>query len=78
MRSKKPALVIAFANVTDALAVEKYCQEHALPGRIIPIPREITAGCGLAWKADPEDRDTLIPALDGAGKVYSGLYTVLL
>jgi len=78
MRAKKPALVIAFENVTDALAVEKHCQTNGLPGRIIPIPREITAGCGLAWKAEPEDRERLTAALDGAGLRYSGAYTVSL
>jgi hypothetical protein len=78
MREKRPALVIAFENVTDALAVEKHCQANGLPGRIIPIPREITAGCGLAWKAEPGDRDALLPALDGAGLAYSGSYIVLL
>ena len=49
MRSKKPALVLAFASTAQALATEKYCQEHQLPGRLIPVPKEITAGCGLAW-----------------------------
>ena len=58
MRNKSPALVISFTNVTEALAVEKFCQEQGLPGRIIPVPREITAGCGLAWKAAPEQRKT--------------------
>ena len=78
MRAKKPALVIAFQNVTDALAVEKFCQAESLPGRIIPIPREITAGCGLAWKAEPEEKDKLLQALDGAGLCYSGSYIVSL
>jgi hypothetical protein len=76
MRSKKPALVFAFQNVTDALAVEKFCQAESLPGRIIPIPREITAGCGLAWKAEPEDRNRLVSALDSAGLCYSGAHIV--
>ncbi len=76
MREKKPVLVIAFENVTDALAVEKHCQTNGLPGRIIPIPREITAGCGLAWKAEPEEREQLIPALDEAGLRYSGVHIV--
>ena len=51
MRVKAPALVISFANVTEALAVENACKAAGLPGRIIPVPREITAGCGLAWSA---------------------------
>ncbi len=73
MRVKTPALVISFANVTEALAVERYCQANGLPGRIIPIPREITAGCGLAWKAAPEDRDVLSAALEREQLKYSGI-----
>ena len=74
MRVKAPALVISFANVTEALAVENACKAAGLPGRIIPVPREITAGCGLAWKAAPEDRETLVAALDAAGLTYQGVH----
>ena len=74
MRVKAPALVISFANVTEALAVENACKAAGLPGRIIPVPREITAGCGLGWKAAPEDRETLVDALDKAGLTYAGVH----
>ncbi len=74
MRVKAPALVISFANVTEALAVENACKAAGLPGRIIPVPREITAGCGLAWKAAPEDREVLLSALDEANLRYEGSY----
>ena len=76
MRVKAPALVISFANVTEALAVENACKAAGLPGRIIPVPREITAGCGFAWKAAPEDRETLVAALDKAGLTYAGVHIV--
>ncbi|MBR3585635.1 MAG: DUF3343 domain-containing protein [Oscillospiraceae bacterium] len=76
MRNKSPALVISFTNVTEALAVEKFCQEQGLPGRIIPVPREITAGCGLAWKAAPEQRESLLEAFSRNGLLYSGDYIV--
>ena len=76
MRVKAPALVISFANVTEALAVENACKAAGLPGRIIPVPREITAGCGLAWKAAPEDREMLVAALDKAGLTYAGVHIV--
>ncbi|MDO4556829.1 MAG: DUF3343 domain-containing protein, partial [Lachnospiraceae bacterium] len=26
--------------------MEKKCAEYSIPGRLIPVPREITAGCG--------------------------------
>ena len=76
MRVKAPALVISFANVTEALAVENACKAAGLPGRIIPVPREITAGCGLAWKAAPEDREVLVAALNKAGLTYQGVHIV--
>lgn len=49
------------------MAWEKYCETCGLPGRLIPVPREITAGCGLAWKAPPEAEDTLWAALAESG-----------
>ena len=33
-------------------------------GRLIPLPREISAGCGLAWRMLPEDWQSLQAALD--------------
>ena len=67
MLKKKPTLIITFATTTQAMAMEKFCGENGLPGRLIPVPREITAGCGLSWKAQPEDRERLITALTAAG-----------
>ena len=63
MLKKKPTLIITFATTTQAMAMEKFCAERKLPGRLIPVPREITAGCGLSWKALPEEKDLLIAAL---------------
>ena len=33
----------------------KQCLAEKVPGRLIPLPREISAGCGLAWKMPEED-----------------------
>ena len=67
MLKKKPTLILTFATTTQAMAVEKFCAQQNLPGRLIPVPREITAGCGLSWKAQPEEKDSLIAALTEAG-----------
>ena len=74
MRQKKPTLIITFASTTQAMAVEKYCMENGLPGRIIPVPREITAGCGLSWKAAPEDQQTLTAALQSSGLGWEAMH----
>ena len=32
-----------------AIELERSCKAEKIPGRIIPVPRELSAGCGLAW-----------------------------
>lgn len=71
LREKRPTLVITFDATTQALAAEQFLQQAGMPGRLIPVPREITAGCGLAWKAEPAAQETLIAALNGAGILWT-------
>lgn len=66
MLKKKPTLIITFDTTTQAMAMEKLCARKGLPGRLIPVPREITAGCGLSWKAQPEELETLRNAMTAA------------
>lgn len=73
-REKKLALILSFEQTIEAMAVEKYCMSNNIPGRIIPVPREITAGCGLAWKTLPEEEEHLIKALEEANLSWSGKY----
>jgi len=54
-RQKKPKLVIAFHTTTAALAFEDACKL----GRLIPLPSEIRAGCGLAYCVDAEYEDEI-------------------
>jgi len=52
-------LVITFYTTTDAMAMETACKAQQANGRLIPVPRSISAGCGLAWCAAPESREAL-------------------
>ena len=74
MLKKRPTLILTFATTTQAMAAEKFCAQQNLPGRLIPVPREITAGCGLSWKAQPDDKDRLIAALTEAGLQWEQCY----
>lgn len=56
-RTKEKKLVITFATTTASMAMEAACDPKW--GRLIPVPREIHAGCGLAWCANPELEMTL-------------------
>ena len=55
MRTKKTYIVLSFLTTVEAMAWEKHCATAQIPGRLIPLPREISAGCGLAWRMTPED-----------------------
>ena len=59
MRLKQPRLIVTFHTTTAAMGMEAACAKAGLPGRLIPVPREITAGCGMAWSAPPETRADL-------------------
>ncbi|HJB86991.1 DUF3343 domain-containing protein [Mordavella massiliensis] len=67
MRKKELKLVITFHTTADAMAMEKVCKEQNVPGRIIPVPRAISAGCGLAWCAQLEEREEIAAAMKAAG-----------
>lgn len=44
-------VVITFATTSDAMAMEFFCKKNNFPGKLIPIPNELSAGCGLAWRS---------------------------
>lgn len=43
---------MTFHTTQEAMAMESYCLEHAIKGRLIPVPREISAGCGISWRME--------------------------
>lgn len=55
MRAKQSYVVITFHSTTDAMAMKRRCGELGIPGRLIPVPREISASCGLAWRMPDGD-----------------------
>ena len=57
MREKKQWLIVTFYTTSAAMAAEKACEQAGLPGRIIPVPREIPSDCGLGWRTEPESRE---------------------
>lgn len=49
-------MVVTFRTTAAALRMEDCAKRAQLAGRLIPTPREISAGCGLAWSA-PADQE---------------------
>lgn len=52
MLQKKKWLLVTFYTTAGVMAMERACGESGLPGRIVPVPRSITADCGLAWRCE--------------------------
>lgn len=67
MKKKELKLVVTFHTTADAMAMEKACKEREVPGRIIPVPRAISAGCGLSWCAELSDRETIVSMMKSVG-----------
>lgn len=74
MIKKKEKVVITFHTTTDAMAMEQVCKEKNVEGRLIPVPRIITAGCGLAWCTEPEKESKIIEFMQKNTITWQGIY----
>lgn len=67
MREKRNYRIITFHTTSAAMAMEKYCNENAIKGRLIPVPRQLSAGCGLAWRMEPADYEVFCKEIEKSG-----------
>ncbi len=77
MIRKTVKLVITFYTTTEAMAMEQACKKEGAEGRLIPVPRIISAGCGLAWCANVESEGALRALMDKQGIVCQEIHTCL-
>ena len=77
MRVKKDFIVLSFESTEDAMEMEGYGKREPLfPGRLIPLPAEISAGCGFAWKCPLEQEEALFFHVKDKGLNYGGSYII--
>ena len=76
MIRKQQRVVFTFHTTTDAMAAESLCKD--LGGRMIPVPGEITADCGLAWCAEPGMEEILSDVLNAAEIPVQGVYRLMI
>lgn len=77
MLKKTLKLVITFHTTTEAMAMEAICKEAQAEGRLIPVPRVISAGCGLAWCASPESEQALVDLMGRHSLTPQGIHHCL-
>lgn len=77
MLKKTEKLVITFHTTTEAMAMEAACKQEHADGRLIPVPRIISAGCGLAWCAGPASEAALTALMQRHRITPQGIYHCL-
>lgn len=55
--------IVAFSTTYDAFAFNAACLKRGVDGALITIPRELSAGCGYAWKTPAESADMIVHLL---------------
>ncbi len=77
MRKKELKVVVTFHTTADAMAMEKACKEDKIPGRLIPVPRSISAGCGLSWCALPQEEEAIRTEMKKVGIEEEALHQMM-
>lgn len=78
MREKTERCVVTFRTTTGAMAMERACKAAGVPGRLIPVPRVITAGCGMCWAAPPAAREAVEELVMEQHLDVDGIYAILI
>ena len=74
MREKRRWLVVTFHTTAAAIGMERLCAARGLAGRLIPVPRALTADCGMAWRAEVAERTSLEALAEAEGLEVEGFY----
>ena len=77
-RAKTMKVVFAFPTTTMAMKMEAAAKAKEAPGRRIPVPRQISAGCVMAWCAPVADIVSLEQLIATEQIVTEGCYELLL
>lgn len=57
------AFIVAFGSATAAMQLASIAEEEKIDGRIIPLPRSMSAGCGMAWLSPASEENSILKIL---------------
>ena len=66
-------MVVSFDTTEAVMEMEERAGILGIPGRIIPIPPEIDAGCGMAWAVPVDDAEDLAFKLKDGGIRFASI-----
>lgn len=54
-----PCLFVSFHVTADAMATKLACERDGLDGKLVPVPRSMSAGCGMAWRCQVKNEERI-------------------
>lgn len=77
-RVKTMKIIITFRTTTQAMKMERCAREAGISGRLIPVPRQISSGCGMAWCSPVELKHDLTSLIGDQGVEVEEAHELLL
>ncbi|MCC8026168.1 MAG: DUF3343 domain-containing protein [Clostridium sp.] len=77
-RAKSLKKVITFPTTTQAIMMEQKAGEQGISGRLIPVPRQISSGCGMAWCCQIEEGERTEALIEKWEIETEGVFELLL
>lgn len=57
------SFIVSFRSTTAAMQFSSIASAEKIEGRIIPVPRSMSAGCGMAWLSPAAEKSRIVEIL---------------
>lgn len=64
MKTDQHYCVALFDSVSHVMKAEKILKKAGIPHKLIPVPRSISSDCGVCLRFLPEQKETIMEALE--------------
>ncbi len=78
MKEKYEKLLLTFYTTADAMAMESLAKKQNVEGRLCPIPRDVSADCGIAWVSSLEAEESIKKMVKESELEVQGFYHIFL
>jgi hypothetical protein len=73
---KRDSCIITFTSTHNAIRFEHEFSNSGIQFDLIPVPREISASCGLAAIISPENAEKIASSCRSSGVRFEAIYMV--
>ncbi|MDD6920055.1 MAG: DUF3343 domain-containing protein [Eubacteriales bacterium] len=76
---KEKKIIITFHTMAESIAFENECKKLVNVkelGRLIPVPREISSGCGISWCAPLDKRSEIEHILENNSLEWEAVHEI--